>query len=111
MRMRLDLKKSQKTLDTCTSQIIHRNETRSTRSAGKGRDSQICHFWELQTRNEQGRRSWERVKSIPRFTAYHVTVGCIETTVQILLFCLRIIYHVYNGPPARPNQVAFRYAG
>ena len=47
MKMRLAWKKSQKTLDA--SKRLHQNKTRSTRSAGKGLDSQLCHYWELQT--------------------------------------------------------------
>ena len=52
-RMRLVWKKSQKTLDTSTR--LHRNETRSTENVGKGLDSQLGHYRELQT--------WERAGS------------------------------------------------
>ena len=54
MRMRLDWKKSQNTLDT--SNRIHRNKTRSTGSVGKGLGSQLSHDWELHTRKQAG--SW-----------------------------------------------------
>ena len=50
--MRLAWKKSQKTLDT--SKRLHKNKTRSTGSAGKGLDSQLCHYWELRTRQSAG---------------------------------------------------------
>ena len=47
MRMRLAWNKIQKTLDT--SKWLHRNKTWGTRSAGKGLDSQLCHYWQLRT--------------------------------------------------------------
>ena len=82
MRMRYVWKKIHqkihKTLDT--SKRLHRRKTRSTGGAGKGIGSELCHYWELQTRKRAGSSfaggSWEGVKSIPRGTAYHVTVGC-----------------------------------
>ena len=37
-----------------TSNIIHRNKTRSTGSVGKGLGSQLCHDWELHTRKQAG---------------------------------------------------------
>ena len=78
MRMRLDWKKSQNTLDT--SNRIHQNMTRSTGSVGKELGSQLCHDWELHTRKQAG------------------------LLLQGLLIGLRIIY---NWPPSRPHQVAF----
>ena len=92
MMMRLAWKKSQ-------------NKTRSTGIAGKGLDSQLCHYWELNARKRAGsalpRGSWEGVKSIPRRTTYHGTVDGSETPVQGILFCLRIIY---NRSPSRSHH-------
>ena len=55
-------KKSQKTLDT--SKRLHQNKTRSTGSGGEELDSQLRHYWELQTRKRAG------LKSIPSLTWY-----------------------------------------
>ena len=100
MRMRLTWKKSQKTLDT--SKWLHRNKTGRTGSAANGLDSQLCHYWELQTRKRARSSlnggSWEGVKSIPRRTTYHGNVDSRETPVQGPLFCLRLIY---NRPLSR----------
>ena len=70
------------------------------------------HSWlrysRLQTRERAGYHSlhggsWEGVKSIPRRTTYHGTIGCMETPVQGLY--LRIIY---NRPPSRsPTKSPF----
>ena len=49
-------------------------------------------------------RSWEGVKYIPRCTTDNETVDGRETSVQGLLFCLRIIY---NMPPSRAHPVDF----
>ena len=78
MRMKLDWKKSQNTLDT--SNRIHRNKTRSTGSVGKGLGSQLSHDWELHTRKQAG-------LFLPR-------------TPEI---GLRII----NRPQSKPHQFAF----
>ena len=78
MRMRLDWKKSQNTIDT--SNWIHRNKTRSTGSVGKGLGSQLYHDLELHTRKQAG------------------------LLLQGLMIGLRIIC---NRPPYRPHQVAF----
>ena len=54
-------------------------------SAGKGLDSQLCHYRELQTREQAGSSLpvgfWERVTSIPRRTTYHRTVDSMATPV------------------------------
>ena len=52
MRMRLNWKKSQNTLDT--SNIVYRNKTRSTGSVGKGLGSQLCHDWNCILWNRRG---------------------------------------------------------
>ena len=87
---------------------LHQNKTRSTRRAGKGLYSQLCHYWAQQTRKWAGSSlpegSCEGVKSIPRRTTYHRTVSGSETPVQRLLVCWRIIY---NRPPSWPHQVPF----
>ena len=92
MRMRLASKR------------LHRNETRSTRSAGKGLVSQLCHYQELQT--------WERAGSSLPARGWDPFPGTQPTTWLLVAwrpqsnnsFCLRIIY---NGPPSRPHHVTF----
>ena len=74
MKMRLAWKKNQTTLNT--SKRLHKNKTRST---------------------------WEGLNLCPGAPPTTV-LGCMETPLQVLLFCLRIIY---NGPPSRPHQVVF----
>ena len=73
-----------------TSKRLHRNETRSTGSVGKGLDSHLCDYRELQICEQSMSSlpggSWEGVKTIPRGTTYHGAVGCMETPVQGLCF-------------------------
>ena len=89
MRTRLAWKKSQKTLDT--SQILHWNKTRNTKSVGKGLNhgiqgtamepTVICaplQTW-YRTMSSLPEGSWDGVKSIPRCTSYHVPVCYLET--------------------------------
>ena len=112
MRMRLAWNKSQTTLDT--SKRLHQNNTQSTWSAGKGLDSQLCHYWELQTRKWVGLShpwgSWEGVKSICRHTTYHGTVGCRRSQSKDSCFVWgSFITHHYPGS----TKLAFtsRHAG
>ena len=55
---------NQKTLDTSNS--LHRKKIRSTASAGKGLDSQFCHYWERLTRESAGAPRLKVFKK-PRF--------------------------------------------
>ena len=58
---------------------------RTLDTSGKGCHSRLCHYWELQTRKWAGSSlrggSWHGMKSIPRHTTYHGTVGYMETPV------------------------------
>ena len=107
------MKVSQKTIDTCSSKILHQNETQSTGSVGKGFDSQLSHYQELQTLewawSSLPGGSWEEVKSWSRGTTYHRTVGCIEipSSRTLLPFMPGTHRIIYNWPPSRPHLVAF----
>ena len=70
--------------DTRYIQIVHQNETRSTGSVGKlNIVVLIPNFMPLLgTVNSGMGRPWEKMKSIPRGSAYHRIVGCIDTPVQ-----------------------------
>ena len=59
MRMWLACKKSQNTLDT--SKRLDWNKTRSTRSAGKGLDSQLCYNWKCALGKVQVHHAWRHL--------------------------------------------------
>ena len=72
MRMSLACKKSRKTLDT--SKRLHRNETKSTGSVGKGLDSQLCHYQELTRECEHSKIPQEvYIHNIWEYHTYYAT--------------------------------------
>ena len=99
---KLAFKKGPLLLGTAELKRLHQNKTRNSGSAGKGLDSQLCHYWELQTRkwakSSLPGGSWEGVKSIPRLSSHTSGLVCTRSQSKYSWF-VRLIWLYVLRPP------------